>query len=150
MAAVGFCAPNESDNPSSKDSISDTSPNYISVAQSMQELTAAIENQTQENRCYDRYKLYSTSNMYNFLKLDSRTGIITIVQWSLEDGKEFEYSLNEQSLVSKWNDYGCGTFELYSTTNHYQFLLLNKVNGNLWHVQWGFEKQKRWIRRIYQ
>lgn len=40
-------------------------------------------------------------------------------------------------------------FELYPTQNMYQFLLLDKTNGRAWHVQWGMEDTKRWIRRIY-
>lgn len=63
------------------------------------------------------------------------------VQWSLNDDKEFEYSLNDNRLTPSAYDYGCGAFELYPTTNHYQFILLNKANGKQWHVQWGFEKK---------
>lgn len=140
LYVAGICSQDESEN---------NPLNGDSLAQSIRDVKIAVENLTQDNRCYDRYKLYPTTNMYNFLKLDTRKGVISIVQWSLEDGKEFEYSLNRESLVSEWNDYGCGTFELYPTTNHYQFLLLNKVNGSLWHVQWGFENTERWIRRIY-
>lgn len=36
----------------------------------------------------DRYKLYPTENIYNFLQLDTMTGKIEIVQWSLDDDKE--------------------------------------------------------------
>lgn len=32
----------------------------------------------------DRYKLYPTENIYNFLQLDTMTGKIEIVQWSLD------------------------------------------------------------------
>lgn len=65
------------------------------------------------------------------------------VQWSLNDDKEFEYSLNDNRLTPSAYDYGCGAFELYPTTNHYQFILLNKANGKQWHVQWGFEKKRK-------
>lgn len=33
----------------------------------------------------DRYKLYPTENIYNFLQLDTSTGKIDVVQWSLDD-----------------------------------------------------------------
>lgn len=94
----------------------------------------------------DRYKLYPTENIYNFLQLDTRTGKIDVVQWSLDDGKEGSVTLNDEDLSL---DTGCGTFELYPTKNMYQFLLLDKVTGRKWHVQWGFEASKRWIKRIY-
>ena len=94
----------------------------------------------------DRYKLYPTENMYNFLQLDTKTGKIDVVQWSLDDEEEFSVTLNGEDLSY---DTGCGTFELYPTKNIYQFLLLDKVTGRRWHVQWGFESSKRWIKRIY-
>ena len=85
----------------------------------------------------DRYKLYPTENIYNFLQLDTSTGKIDVVQWSLDDGKEGSVTLNDEDLSL---DTGCGTFELYPTKNMYQFILLDKVTGRKWHVQWGFEE----------
>lgn len=43
--------------------------------------------QTYENAPNNRYKLYSTENLYTFLQLDTRTGKIKQVQWSLEEKK---------------------------------------------------------------
>jgi hypothetical protein len=36
-----------------------------------------------------RYKLYPTENIYTFLQLDTQTGAIQQVQWSLDSNKEF-------------------------------------------------------------
>ena len=95
---------------------------------------------------FDRFKLYATENIYNFLLLDTETGKIDIVQWSLDDGKEGFATINDKDLSL---DTGCGTFELYPTKNLYQFLLLDKVTCRKWHVQWGFKASERWIKRIY-
>ena len=101
----------------------------------------------QINEIYaNRFKMYSTQNMYNMIKLDTQTGRIEQVQWSLDDKKEFSSIINSQDL--SWN-YGINSFELYPTQNMYQFILLDKVNGRTWHVQWGFEEKKRWIKPIY-
>lgn len=148
LSVMALSAPGNGNDEEMKDSVSFQSTNLVDIAESMQELKDLIGNQVQNDRCYDRYKLYPTTNTYNFIKLDTRTGIMQMVQWSL-DGKEGTYALNEKSLVNDWNDYGCGSFELYPTQNMYQFILLNKVDGRQWHVQWGFESTKRWIRRIY-
>ena len=94
----------------------------------------------------DRYKLYPTENIYNFLKLDTATGKIDQVQWSLDSEKEGSVTINDDDLSYET---GNGTFELYPTKNIYQFLLLDKVTGRQWHVQWGMENTKRWIIRIY-
>ena len=46
-----------------------------------------------------RYELYSTQNIWTFLKLDTRTGRIWQVQYSLEEGKRGEWILNGQPLT---------------------------------------------------
>lgn len=94
-----------------------------------------------------RYKIYPTENMYNLLRLDTKTGKIVQIQWSLEDSNEGYTTINSMDLTNG-TSYGSGTFELYPTKNMYQFILLNKVDGRAWHVQWGLEYGKRWIRQI--
>lgn len=86
--------------------------------------------------------------MYNLLKLDTKTGIIEQIQWSLDNSFEGSVPINSIDLTDGMG-YGSGTFELYPTKNMYQFILLNKVDGRTWHVQWGMEYDKRWIQRIY-
>lgn len=93
----------------------------------------------------DRYKFYPTENVYNFLKLDTHTGRIEQVQWSLDTNKEWSVSINNEDLSLMFGS----LFELYPTQNMYQFLLLDKTNGRAWHVQWGMKYKERWIRRIY-
>ena len=96
----------------------------------------------------NRYKLYQTENIYTLLQLDTKTGMIEQVQWSLESKNEGSVSINSDDLTYGYG-YGSGSFELYPTKNMYQFILLDKTNGKKWHVQWGMEDSKRWIRRIY-
>lgn len=96
----------------------------------------------------NRFKLYKTENIYNFLELDTKTGIIRQVQWSLDEKKEGEIFINSEDLSIGKGYYGPGTFELYPTSNMFQFILIDKVYGRKWHIQWGMEEDKRWIRRI--
>ena len=95
-----------------------------------------------------RYKLYQTDNIYTFLQLDTKTGMIKQVQWSLDSDNEGSVSINIEDLTYGLGC-GSGSFELYPTKNMYQYLLLDKTTGRKWHVQWGMESSKRWIRRIY-
>ena len=95
----------------------------------------------------DRYKLYPTENIYNLLKLDTKTGMIWQVQWGLNDDYEGVFDINLIDLRTI-SDQENGNFELYPTKNMYQFILLDKINGRQWHVQWGIGSEKRWIRRI--
>ena len=95
---------------------------------------------------FQRYKLYTTANIYNSLLLDTQTGIIKQVQWSFELEKEYSIYVNSEDLTYKT---GYGSFELYPTQNQFTYILLDKMSGRKWHVQWGFEDGERWIRRIY-
>ena len=94
----------------------------------------------------NRFKLYPTENIYTLLKLDTATGKIDQLQWSLDSDKEGSFTINNDDLSL---GAGSGTFELYPTKNMYQFILLDKVTGRQWHIQWGMEASKRWIRRFY-
>ena len=94
-----------------------------------------------------RFELYPTQNSFNFLKLDKKTGKIYQVQWSLEGEEEFSITLNGIDLSQFSTDGNC--FKLYPTKNMWQFILLDGASGRAWHVQWGFESSKRWIKRIY-
>lgn len=94
----------------------------------------------------NRFKLYPTENIYTLLKLDTATGKIDQLQWSLDSDKEGSFTINNDDLSL---GSGSGTFELYPTKNMYQFILLDKVTGRQWHIQWGMEASKRWMRRFY-
>ena len=82
------------------------------------------------------------------MQLDTKTGQIEQVQWSLDEDNVGSVTINSVDLSYGFG-YGSGTFELYPTQNIYQFILIDKTDGRKWHVQWGMSDNKRWIRRIY-
>ena len=91
-----------------------------------------------------RYKLFSTQNMWTFIKLDTRTGQMWQIQYSLSDDKtRFECNLNPKSLVTVNDNQVNGRFELYPTTNIYNFILLDQIDGRSWQVQWSFDENDR-------
>ena len=94
----------------------------------------------------ERYKLYQTENIYTLLELDTKTGMIKQVQWSLDSDNEGTVTINDTDLSF---GYGSGSFELYPTKNMYQFILIEQTTGRKWHVQWGMKAKERWIRRIW-
>lgn len=98
----------------------------------------------------DRYKIYPTRNTYNFIKLDTRNGYITAIQWNIEDDKRFEWLISYDDLVPDHEDKINGRFEIYPTDNIYNFLLLDKINGNTWQVQWSFEPKENLVIRIWK
>ncbi len=89
------------------------------------------------------FRLFSTLNIYTFIKLDTRTGLIWQVQWGDEE-HTFTDPINVTPLAS---DGAPGRFTLYPTTNIYTFMLLDQATGDAWHVQWG-KPQDRFIAHI--
>ena len=94
------------------------------------------------------YRLFQTNNRWTFLKLDTRNGKITHVQYST-DGKSMEYSLNPYSLLDEGEQEKAGRFFLYPTENTFNFLLLDQVSGKVYQVQWNIDEENRGIWRIY-
>ena len=91
----------------------------------------------------ERFKLFPTQNIWTFIKLDTQTGQMWQVQYSVKgaDGR-FEYDLNPKPLIAT-ADMVNGRFDLYPTQNIYNFILLDKKDGNTWQVQWSFEEENR-------
>ena len=94
-----------------------------------------------------RYKLYQTFNMWTFLKLDTRTGNITQVQYSV-NGDEFECNLGSPYRILLESEKKDGRYELYPTTNNWTFILLDQIDGKVYHVQWSQDALKRGVYEI--
>lgn len=100
---------------------------------------------TQDSKA--NFRLYKTKNMFNFIKLDTRTGQMELVQWSLQDDRK-SYKLSDRILVSSPEEQIAGRFTLYATTNIFQFVLLDQIDGRTWQVQWDPDKNFRWVKYI--
>ena len=94
-----------------------------------------------------RYKLYPTQNMWVFLKLDTYFGVVSKVQWSLNSKKErFEVKIGYSNDIDEpTGSYYPGRFELYPTTNIYNFILLDTKLGKMYQVQWGTSSDEDFI-----
>lgn len=94
------------------------------------------------------YRLFSTRNMYTFIKLDTRNGKMWQVQWSTRGSEyRFESTLSDISRVNKDEERN-GRFFLYPTSNIYTFILLDQIDGRTWQVQWG-KVDERFVIPIY-
>jgi len=93
------------------------------------------------------YQLFPTPNMYTFIKLDTRNGRMWQVQWGTDIKYRFESILSEISRVN-YDEEKNGRFILYSTTNTYNLILLDQIDGRTWQVQWG-NKESRMVLPIY-
>ena len=95
-----------------------------------------------------RFKLYPTTNMYNFLKLDTRLGDVTAVQFDINGPNEYEYHVGSVWKSIPVDQQVDGRYELYPTQNYYTFLLLDQIDGKVYHVQWSMERINRGLYEI--
>ncbi|MCM1078485.1 MAG: hypothetical protein NC344_00150 [Bacteroidales bacterium] len=83
------------------------------------------------------YQLFATQNMWNFIKLNTINGKMWIVQYSVNgEDSRFQSTLNEQSLLSQGQTQTRGRFTLVPTSNMWNFILLDQIDGKQWQVQW--------------
>ena len=90
------------------------------------------------------YRLFATRNMYTFIKLNTRNGQMWQVQWGTESKYQFENILSDISRVNKDEERN-GRFFLYPTTNIYNFILLDQIDGRVWRVQWSTKVNERMV-----
>lgn len=95
----------------------------------------------------DVYELYPTKNIWNFIKLDTSNGRVFQIQFAMEDSKRMSVPINLTPLVDGSGERP-GRFTLYPTQNIHTFILLDKVDGRTWQVQWSTEVGNRGIVEI--
>ena len=97
-----------------------------------------------------RYKIYSTDNIYNLIKLDTATGQVWQVQYRTNSTESMVIAIDDDSLLWSWEDEIPGRYELYPTKNIYNFILLDTVKGYTYQVQWNINgSDYRFRVRIY-
>ena len=109
-----------------------------------------------------KFKLYKTDNMYTFLKLDTATGEITQIQYSVGESLQGEVSLQWRNLTLDAlsfeelgkldyddNPFPNNRYILKPTENMYNFILLDQTDGRMWQIQWSMEAENRGIVHEY-
>lgn len=90
------------------------------------------------------FELYSTSNLWTFIKLDTRTGQMWQVQYDVKGDNRMEVVLNGTPFAQGENAKS-GRFGLYPTQNMFTFIMLDRNDGRTWQVQWSIEESNRMV-----
>jgi hypothetical protein len=90
------------------------------------------------------YRLFRTSNIWTFIKLDTQDGRMWQVQFDVQNDNRMTVFLNAVPLV-ELEDKLPGRFTLYPTTNVFTFILLDQINGRTWQVQWSQKASERGV-----
>lgn len=96
-----------------------------------------------------KYDLFETQNMWTFILLDTVTGRMWQIQYDVQGDNRGGVELNTQDLASG-KQIIPGRFTLHKTTNMYNFILLDQIDGDTWQVQWSIEKENRGVLPIFQ
>jgi hypothetical protein len=90
-----------------------------------------------------RYRLFKTGNMWNFLELDTQTGRLWQVQFSVDnDNNRTRTPINTEALATDGKN---GRFTLYPTDNMWNFLMLDQDSGRIWQAQFSIDDENRGI-----
>ncbi len=117
----------------------------ISTAQAqMQNEVGVIKTETLKSPLAVKYRLFPTTNMWTFIKLNTSNGKMWQVQYDVGGENRFESDLSFIPLVTKEKEVN-DRFTLYATQNMYNFLLLDQLDGRVWQVQWSIEPENRFI-----
>ena len=110
------------------------------------EKTSVDEEKTAKNVVLveTNFELYPTSNLWTFIKLDTRTGQMWQVQYDVKGDNRMEVVLNGTSFAQGENAQS-GRFGLYPTQNMFTFILLDRNDGRTWQVQWSIEESNRMV-----
>lgn len=107
----------------------------------LEKMVQKIETNTNINN--PTFRLYPTTNLWNFLKLDTRNGKTSMVQYSVSDkSKRMEYPLSETPQCEGTTP---GRFTLQPTENSYNFIMLDQLTGHTYQVQWSFDENNRFV-----
>lgn len=86
----------------------------------------------------ERYILQKTENYHLFLKLDTATGEIQLVQASMD---KHEGIIKHSDKLLYFYPNNIGRFKLFSTHKTYQFILLDSFLGDTYRIQWSLNDE---------
>jgi len=92
-----------------------------------------------------RYRLFETKNIWTKLLLDTKTGKIWQVTFTVSEKYiRAKVPINDKKIVNE-KDGRDGRFTLYPTSNMWNFILLDQENGNVWQCQYSMNENQRFI-----
>ena len=90
------------------------------------------------------YRLFKTTNMWNFIQLETATGRMWQIQYDIKGDSRGSVVINDENLAENKKSI-VGRFTLHATDNMWTFILLDQIDGDTWQVQWSLEEDKRFI-----
>ncbi len=95
----------------------------------------------------NRFKLHETQNIWNFILLDSYTGRLWQLQYTVDENSiRGLLVINEKELADENKK---NTFYISPLTSMFQYYLTNDTTGEMWKFQWNTKGNEYiWIEKI--
>ncbi|WP_051907735.1 hypothetical protein [Flavimarina sp. Hel_I_48] len=93
------------------------------------------------------FKIFPTSNMWYFIKMNTRTGQMWQIEFDQNESNQLQTPLNSLSLVENQEEVD-NRFTLYPTQNTWTFLLLDQINGKIWQMNWDQKPEKTYVKPL--
>lgn len=113
---------------------------YIAKAFAQNKYVAPIQINSTDSTVV--YKLFPTQNVFTFIKLNTRNGQMWQIQSDKVNKNKAVTTLSAIALATKKEERN-GRFFLYPTVNISNFILLDQIDGRMWQVSWGREKDRK-------
>lgn len=109
--------------------------------------SVSFANPAKTSNWTNRFQLFATKNMWNFILLDSYNGRLWQVQYSLQGSDErMCIPINKQKLVLNSSK---SIFSIQPLVSMYQYYLINDSTGDMWKFQWSTDGDEyRWIEKF--
>ncbi len=101
----------------------------------------------EDSQWTNRFQMFATQNMWNFIMLDSYNGRLWQVQYSSQDLESLIcIPINSSELIESSNK---SVFSIQPMTSMYQYYLINDETGDMWKFQWSTKGDDyRWIEKF--
>ena len=110
--------------------------------------SSTFEEQMQDNtKDLPVYKMIQTENIHILLKWNTRTGEVWMTQYALKDTDALEHKIEPCFFIDSNNSWN-GRFELYSTKNMFNYIMVDTYYGNTYQVQWNTDNEYCFITPI--
>ena len=96
------------------------------------------------------YRLFRTRNIWTFIELDTITGRMWQIQFSVQDGGSRGGTILNSRDLAVGREQIPGRFTLHPTSNMWTFILHDQIDGRTWQVQWSNEAVNRFVVPLLQ
>lgn len=119
----------------------------LSVNTFRAEIVESKEGKILDIRRFERFSFFQTDAFNAIIRLDTSTGALDIIICSSDRFRDQIFPITGK-LVSDGSTTANGTFGIVALNSYRNFLLVNYLSGETWHVIWGTSPERCSIEKM--